>query len=421
MKHCFAFLTLAVLSSVAFSAEASDKSAGALLNNNVNSNEKPKASISFRPVTKPLQVPRFDGPISTSADKILSNPMPARGGSLLQARGGSNGGGGNSSARTSLQLNELRRIIELTHRLARFSFTSLHNIGFNTEREFPEVIARIQNNVMNSSGSFSQLELKIEESKACGEVDGHRTSAYFKNNVICFDLQEIVSRSYNEKEAEIKIAALYFHELAHAAGYSNSSADEESLHRFQRAVEADLARYDYSLQGHEMKLRNPLTVGFPTLQKSLEELVEPKSQQHSLLWTCMKLHTLTNRLSDVAVSNSQESKGLSLFAMEDENFVDLLTWELAIVSSISCDGLQDEVPELKAWTSSKAASGSLHQAIMATNGSDFCATQYGPAICEQSKRIQIPTRALSEIKLKSWARDINSRLLRFFQQAKFQL
>ena len=318
--------------------------------------------------------------------------------------GGSNGGGGNATNRAVVTQADLKNIIETAHKLAPYNFQFIANtfytissyeshsknsktIKVDPSNTYAPVVERMKQLHLQRPNIFSELKIQIRESEPCKIENGKRASASYFNGIICFDLVELAQYRFNRQEAEIKISALYMHEVAHAAGYSDSPSDEKFLAGFQSALE--LLFEVNELQQYDIEANSSLFHHPSFIKLGLEELeFGSQDESRSLVWICLKQNEVLNSLSTAAINNRQESNGYSLLSSEKENILDLLVWELALLGELNCDGLDrhDNAKEIMKWPESDI---SLRDVLKLRQNVDFCSSEYSQKVCQLAKNTRI--------------------------------
>lgn len=323
--------------------------------------------------------------------------------------GSESGGGGKSSARTATSVADIQSTIETIHGFAQYHFNF---VAREIPRDWP-VIEKIEKAVARDAQFFKKLQLVTKASGSCEYADGRKSMATYSRGVICFNLNAIADMNYSQAEAEVKLVALYMHEVGHAAGYGSSKQDEDLLEEYQAGVEKLL---NYTGLDLSYRYWNPL--GDSNLGETLAELQKVSLEKRSLLWTCSKLQKVVEAAFDL----TQQSAGLSFITKNQEGHLRLLIEEGNVLAGINCDGYSWYEDFLRQLRETDMREWSLDTATSESEGrtGEFCdddvSDEEADEICLQARRTLVKTKPQALAPFRKDVGNLAGKMLKFLKK-----
>ncbi|MNK86628.1 hypothetical protein D3C87_1065450 [compost metagenome] len=327
------------------------------------------------------------------------------------ARGSESGGGGSASDRAPISSHEIKSLVEKIHSTSEYNFRFLTN----SVSESSVVGVRIRNKIQQDPNFLKSLRLQTFNGDGqCRYSNGVPSMATYENGVICFDILLINQKHYSKDEAPAKLAALYAHEVGHAAGFTSSVDDEKLLGKFQDGFEELLSDWRYNPND----LRDSFLAG--DVGPRLTELSAANREDRSLVWLCTKLQLVMDRTSHIPISNFQESRGLSFMTNEQTAVLDVMNYEVLMLIAVNCDGYADNYKHWINWNplfKDPRSVVTVNEAIeLAFKRGFWCKKKYGPKVCEAaSVEINIKPQELGKFRIQAakWAEKTYTYLRQF--------
>lgn len=359
-----------------------------------------------------------------SANSVFSGPIPGHGPEPgprtepLQLQGTGDGGGGSPSSRTSMTEAEIKEIIRHEVSLGAYVFNHLVenfcNFSNCSPNPIQDLVTAIKNKLEAEPGFFKRVALSLTTDGSC-VANGIALPASFVNNVLCFDPALIKTYQYSRFEAEVKLMALYFHEIGHAVGYDHNVASEDILNQFRDQIEKNLIAAQFSLREALPRAHfNPLDKSpySRTLGDRLEELSDSKIvKRMPREEICLKLERILDHLNGLSWTQRQQSYGIRKTTSEAESFIDLAVWRITVFTEVNCQGEPDQSQMTISSWSSLPRTASLSEAIHAMNGITFCESEYSEKICAGAKGTSISTRKVRTGKFRKEAAAVTKDIL----------
>lgn len=346
-------------------------------------------------------------------------PLLAHAGSMIRSnssiknipsvsRGSESGGGGSATARSPVGSFEIRYLIGQIHKNAKYLFNFINN-DYDDNLKYRKVMNQLKKAVHQDNQFFDKLQVSIDETE-CRDTKGATKMASYSNGVICFSSQLIQALKYSGQEAPSKLAALYLHEVAHAAGFTGSAEDEALLHYFQKYLEGQLAAVEYN----PAFLRDTILMDKETsnLEQRLPEMAKAKDEKRSLVWLCVRLQHLVKSTQRIPMVNARESNGLNLLTQDQASIAALLGDEAEVLAAVNCDGYAENFYIGLDWNALAEVPQqviSLVQALKIVNDGSisYCREIDNKHICKLATEINVNTKPQSleqfRVQVSNWA------------------